>query len=136
MKDAATSFALQAEQPVQGGFVGSGDIRAFCPDLLGFYIAVDGAVGSRGDSEAPIELQTVKNHGDGPPYLRIGRIRRERCRMSPITVKRKLWWSVVISSRSAWPNYSTVNLAYRPGRSSRPDQSSKLFRTYVLFEPT
>ena len=73
MRDAATSFALQAEQPVQGDSVGSGDIRAFCPDLLGLYIAVDGVVGSRGDSEAPIEHQAVKNRGDGPPYLGIGR---------------------------------------------------------------
>ena len=60
MKNAATSFALQAEQLVQGGSVGSEDIRAFCPDLLEFYIAVEGVIGSRGDSETPIEHQTLE----------------------------------------------------------------------------
>lgn len=50
-----TSFALQAEQPVQGKSIGSGDIRALCPKLLGLYIAVDAAAGSRGDTESPVE---------------------------------------------------------------------------------
>ena len=55
MKDATTSFALQAEQPVQGKSIELGDIRALCPELLGLYIVVGAAVGSRGDTESPIE---------------------------------------------------------------------------------
>lgn len=43
----------------------------------------------RGDSETPIEYQTVKTLGDGLPYLGIGRTQRERCRMLPLTVLRK-----------------------------------------------
>ena len=60
--------AANSERPI-----GPGDIRALCPELLGLYFAVDGVVVSRGDSEARLEHQTVKNRGDGPSYLGIGR---------------------------------------------------------------
>ena len=96
MRDAATSFALQTEQSVQRDSRGLGDIRALCPELLWLYIALNGVEGGRGDSEAPIENQTVKIFGDGPPYLGIGRTRRQRCRSSPSTLKRIVWWSIVI----------------------------------------
>ena len=60
----ATSFALQAEQPVRGNSIRSGDIRALCPELLGLYIAVDGVVESRGgDSKGTKQSKPV---GDGP----------------------------------------------------------------------
>ena len=54
MRDTAISFALHPEQSVQRVFIGSGDIRALCPELLGPHIAVDGVVGGRSDSEARI----------------------------------------------------------------------------------
>lgn len=73
MRDTATSFALQAEQQVQGGSIGLGDIRALCRELLSLYIARDGVVGLRGDNDAPLEDQTVKNLGDGLPDLGVGR---------------------------------------------------------------
>ena len=76
MRDAATSFALQEEQPVQGGSIGSRDIIAFCPELQGLYIVVDGAVRSRGDGEVPIGHQAVKDSGNGVPSLGIGRTGR------------------------------------------------------------
>ena len=76
--------------------MGSGDIRALCPELSGSYIAVDGVVGGRSASEAPIDHQTIKNRGDGLHYLGLGRTIRERCRISPITVKRRVWWRIVI----------------------------------------
>lgn len=59
-----TQRLLQAEQPVQWSSIGSGDIRVL-PEFVGLYIAVDGAVESRGDSEAPIEQLTVKKKNVG-----------------------------------------------------------------------
>lgn len=72
MKDAATSFALQEEQQVQGGSIGSRDI-ALCPELQGLYIVADGTVRSRGDAKVPTGHQTVKDSGNGVPFLGIGR---------------------------------------------------------------
>ena len=43
--------------------IGSGDIKALCPEFLGLYIAVDGVVGSRGDSKVPIEPRPSKTVG-------------------------------------------------------------------------
>ncbi len=70
----------------------------------------------RGDSEATLENKTVKTVGKGLSDLGIRRKWRERCCMSPITVLRTLWRSIVIfyqigqadildgrSSISAWP---------------------------------
>ena len=66
MRNAAIfSFAHQAEQSVQRDSIGSGDIRALFPELLGLYNAVGGVMGGRSDSEAPIDHQTMKNCGDG-----------------------------------------------------------------------
>ena len=72
MRDTATSFALRAEKSVQMDSIGSGDIRALCSELLGLCTAVEGIKGRRSDSEAPIEHH-IKNHGDGLPYLGLGR---------------------------------------------------------------
>ena len=74
-----------------------GDIRALSPELVGLYITLDGIVGSRGDSEPPIEHRTIKNCGDGQPNLGIGWTYRQRCRKLPITIRKWLWWSTVIS---------------------------------------
>lgn len=63
MTDAAASFALQAEQPVHGDPIGSEDIRANCPELLGLHMAVDDIVRRIGDSKAPLEHQTAKKRG-------------------------------------------------------------------------
>lgn len=41
MSETAASFALQAEQPVRGVSLGSGDIRALSPVLLGLCVTVD-----------------------------------------------------------------------------------------------
>lgn len=60
MGDAASSFAFREEKQDS---IGSGDIIAFCPEFKGFYISVHGAVVRRGDSEAAIEQQTVKDRG-------------------------------------------------------------------------
>lgn len=49
----------------------SGDIIAICPDSYELYIVANGVVWSRGDSEAPIERQSVKNSGDGTSSLEI-----------------------------------------------------------------
>ena len=62
-------FALQAELSFQRDSTGSEGIRTHCLELLGFYIAVDGVIGGKSDSEAPIDHQTIKNGGDGSPYL-------------------------------------------------------------------
>lgn len=51
----AISFVFQAEQSVQRDSIVLVHIRALCLELLGLYIAVDGVVRSRGDSEAPID---------------------------------------------------------------------------------
>lgn len=58
MRDAATFFRSPktAANQFRGTlYLGSGDIIAICPEFFGLYIAVDGAVRSIGDSEAPIE---------------------------------------------------------------------------------
>lgn len=48
-------------------------MAAICRNLSRPFLAVDGVVGRTDGSEAPIENQTVRNLGDGPPYLEIGR---------------------------------------------------------------
>lgn len=68
----------------------------FYLELLTSYIAVDGVVRGRGTNNAPIEDQTVKKLGYGPSYLGIGRAQRERRGVSPISVKRRVWWRIVI----------------------------------------
>ena len=73
-----------------------GDIRALCPELLGLYIAVGGVTGGRSNNEAPLDHQTIKNRGGGSPYLGLVRTSRKRCRILSITVKRRVWWSIVI----------------------------------------
>lgn len=65
-----------------------GDIRALSPELVGLYITLDCIVGSRGDSEPPIEHRTIKNCGDGQPNLGIGWTYRQRCRKLPITIRK------------------------------------------------
>lgn len=44
IKDTARSFALKAEESVQRDSMGFGDIRALCPKLSWFYIALDGVI--------------------------------------------------------------------------------------------
>lgn len=70
IRNIMTSFALQAEQPVQRDSMGLGDILALCPDSSEFYVTADGVLESRGDSKAPIasDLQA-----DGPRSLGIGK---------------------------------------------------------------
>ena len=69
MRNTATSFALQAEQSVQRGSVGSGDIRALCLEFFGLFIVI---IGGRSGSEASIEHQTIKNRRDSSSYLGLG----------------------------------------------------------------
>lgn len=50
------------------------DIIAPFPGGQGVHIAAEGAIGSRGDSEAVIEHQLVKKAGDSRLALDIGKI--------------------------------------------------------------
>ena len=60
-------FTPQTEQPVEEDSMRSGDIRALCPELYGFYITFDGVPGNRSDSEAPVEHQKAKKKEDDTP---------------------------------------------------------------------
>ena len=60
------------EKSVKRGSIGSGAIRALCLELLGLYIAVNGVIWGRSDSEAPIDHQTLRQWG-GSPYLGLRR---------------------------------------------------------------
>ena len=53
--------------------IGSGDIKALCPEFLGLHIAVDGVVGSRGDSKVPIEPRPSKTVGTARLIFDVGR---------------------------------------------------------------
>lgn len=55
MRDAATSFALWAEQAVHGDCIRSGDTITLGPD-----------------GEVPIEYQPIQNNGDSTSSLGIG----------------------------------------------------------------
>lgn len=58
MRDAATSFILQTQQPVQGDSISSVDIRALWSGLYGLvYLTVNGAIGSNSNSEGPKKNQ-------------------------------------------------------------------------------
>lgn len=71
-------------------FIGSGDTFALYPDAQRWFLADDGVVESRSDSEAPIDYLrnlTTKSSGARTPSLGIDRARRERFHTSPVTVK-------------------------------------------------
>ena len=77
-----TSLALKGEQPVQKDYIECGDINSSLPKFLGVAY---GWRRQRGSHEA---LDRQKN-GNSTFSLGTGIIWKERCRTSPITVKRK-----------------------------------------------
>lgn len=86
MKNAARSFALKAEESIQRDSMGFGDIRALFPKaFVVLYRSRRRCRVEKATARLLIENQAVKTLGHGPPYLGIGRRRRERCGIVPIS---------------------------------------------------
>lgn len=95
--------------------------------------AQGGLVEGRGDSQAPIENQTVRNLGDD--LLQLYRNRQDtegRYYISPVSVKRKVWWSIAIFQQAGQADIiQHISLA---GLVDRPIQQTIQIICFVYVE--
>ena len=96
------------------------------------YIAVDGVVGRRGDSEAFVENQTVKSIED-QPALSLNRqdTKGKMSHLANYCPEKSIVEYYDFLANQPGRYTSTVDLVYQPGQSSRPadlaNRSDQLF---------